>query len=36
MHATITKGNMGYDRCTFPDAVAAESTFAAFVKHSQT
>ena len=30
MHATIPKGNMGYDQCTFPGTVAVESTFVAF------
>ena len=27
VHATIPKGNMGYDQCTFLDTVAVESTF---------
>ena len=31
MHATIPKGNTGYDQCTFPHTVAAESTFVAFL-----
>ena len=30
MHATIRKGNMGYDRYTVPDTVAVEPTFVAF------
>ena len=30
MHATIPKGNMGYDQCTFSGTVAVESTFVAF------
>ena len=30
VQATIPKGNMGYDQCTFPDTVAVESTFVAF------
>ena len=30
VQATIPKGNMGYDQCTFPDTVAIESTFVAF------
>ena len=30
VHATISKSNMGYDQCTFPDTVAVESTFVAF------
>ena len=30
MHATIPKGNMGYDQCNFPDTVDVESTFVAF------
>ena len=29
MHATIPKGNMGYDQCTLPGTVAVESTFVA-------
>ena len=33
MHATIPKGNMGYDQCTVPDtlAVVVEPTFVAFL-----
>ena len=31
MHATISKGNVGYDQHTFPDIVAVESTFVAFL-----
>ena len=31
VQATIPKGNMGYDQCTFPDTVAVESTFSAFL-----
>ena len=31
VHATIPKGNMGYDQHTDPDAVAAEPTFVAFL-----
>ena len=30
VHATIPKGNMGYDQCTFPGTVAVESTFCCF------
>ena len=30
MHATIPKGNMGYDVCTFPGTVAVESSFVAY------
>ena len=30
MHATIPKGNMGYDQYIFSDTVAVEPTFAAF------
>ena len=30
VHATIPKGNMGYDQCTFLDTVAVESTFVSF------
>ena len=30
-HATIPKGNMGYDRYTVPDTVAVEPTFVAFL-----
>ena len=31
VHATIPKGNMGYDQYTVPDTVAVESTFIAFL-----
>ena len=31
VHATIPKGNMGYDQYTFPDTVAVEPTFIAFL-----
>ena len=31
VHATIPKGNTGYDQRTFPDTVAVESTFVAFL-----
>ena len=31
MHATIPKGNMGYDQYTVPDTVTVEPTFAAFL-----
>ena len=31
VHATIPKGNMGYDQYTVPDTVAVEPTFAAFL-----
>ena len=31
VHAIIPKGNMGYDRYTFPDIVAVEPTFIAFL-----
>ena len=31
VHATIPKGNMGYDQYTVPDAVAVEPTFVAFL-----
>ena len=31
VHATIPKGNMGYDQHTDPGAVAAEPTFFAFL-----
>ena len=30
-HATIPKGNMGYDQFTVPDTVAFEPTFVAFL-----
>ena len=36
VHATIPKGDMGYDQYTFPVTVAVEPTFIAFVQHSQT
>ena len=31
VHATIPKGNMGYDQYTVPDTVTVESTFVAFL-----
>ena len=31
VHATIPKGNMGYDQYTVPGTVAVESTFVAFL-----
>ena len=31
VHATISKGNMGYDQYTVPGTVAVESTFVAFL-----
>ena len=31
VHATILKGNMGYDQCTVPDFVAVEPTLVAFL-----
>ena len=36
VHATIPKGNMGYDQYTVPDTVAVELTFDAFFLQSQT
>ena len=30
VHATIAKGNMGYDQYNVPDTVAVEPTFVAF------
>ena len=36
VHATIPKGNMGYDQYTVPDNVAVEPTFVDFLYHSQT
>ena len=30
-HATIPKGNMGYDQYTVPDTIAVEPTFAIFL-----
>ena len=32
VHATIPKGNMGYDEYTVPDTVAVELTFVAFLQ----
>ena len=29
VHATIPKGNIGYDKCTVPDTEAVEPTFVA-------
>ena len=34
VHATIPKGNMGYDQYAVPDTVAVESTFVAFLSPS--
>ena len=31
VHATIPKGNMGYDQYTVPDIVAVDNTFVAFL-----
>ena len=31
MHATIPKGNMGYDHNAVPDTVAVESSIVAFL-----
>ena len=31
VHATIPKGNMGYDQYTVPDTVAVEPSFVAFL-----
>ena len=31
VHATIPKGNMGYDQYTVPDTTTAEPTFVAFL-----
>ena len=31
VHATILKGNMGYDQYTVPDTVAVKPTFVAFI-----
>ena len=31
VHATIPKGNIGYDQYTVPDIVAVENTFVAFL-----
>ena len=31
MHATIPKGNMGYDQYTVPDTVAVELSIVAFL-----
>jgi len=36
VHATILKGNMGYDQYTVPHTVAVKPTFVAFPLHSQT
>ena len=34
VHATITKGNMGYDQYTVPDTIAIKPTFVAFLSFS--
>ena len=31
VHATVPKGNVGYDQYTVPDTVAVEPTFIAFL-----
>ena len=36
VHASIPKGNMGYEQYTVPDTVVVEYTFAALLYHSQT
>ena len=36
VHATIPKGNMGYEQYNVPDNVAVEPTFVDFLYHSQT
>ena len=36
VHATIPKGNMGYDQYTVSDTVAVEPTFAASLYHQET
>ena len=36
VHATIPKGNMGYEQYTVPDTVDVEPGFVAFLYHSQT
>ena len=36
VHATIPKGNVGYDQYTVPDTVAVEPTFVKFIQHLQT
>ena len=37
MHATIPKGNMGYDQYPVPDNIAVEPTFvASFSTHKRT
>ena len=34
-HATILKGNMGYDQYTVPNTEAVQTTFVAFLWYSQ-
>ena len=36
VHATSSKGNMGYAQYNVPDTVAVEPTFVAFLQHSKT
>ena len=36
VHATIPKGNVGYDQYSVPDTVAVEPTFVKFIQHLQT
>ena len=36
VHATIPKGDMGYDQYTVPDTVAVKTSFVAFLQHVQT
>ena len=36
VHATIPKGNMGYDQFAVPDTAAVESSIVAFLSQSQT
>ena len=36
VHATIPKGNMGYNQYTVPDTVAVKTSFVDFPWHAQT
>ena len=36
VHATVPRGNMGYDQYTVPDSVVVKTSFIAFLQHAQT
>ena len=36
VHATVPRGNMGYDQYTVPDSVVVKTSFIVFLQHAQT